>query len=72
MRDVGEKLRLPHTWVGKIETGERRLDVAEFVRLCRALQADPHDGVDVVARVRPDPALETHPMPVLKVADRRQ
>ena len=53
MRDVGEKLRLPHTWVGKIETGERRLDVAEFVRLCRALQADPHAGVDVVASARP-------------------
>ena len=54
MRDVGAKLRLPHTWVGKIETGERRLDVAEFVRLCRVLGADPHAGVEVVAR-RPYP-----------------
>lgn len=55
MRAVGEKLRLPHSWVGKIETGERRLDVAEFVHLCRALRADPHAGVDVVARNQSTP-----------------
>ena len=49
-RDVGAKLRLPHSWIGKIETGERRLDMTEFVRLCRALHADPHEGLDVVER----------------------
>ena len=53
MRDVGEKLHLPHSWVGKIETGERRLDVAEFVRLCRALQVDPHAGSRAKDRGKP-------------------
>ena len=53
MRAVGKKLRLPHSWVGKIETGERRLDVAEFVRLCRVLKIDPHAGLDVVNRAVP-------------------
>ncbi len=50
MRALGVKLGLPHSWVGKIETGERRLDVAEFVRLCEALEIDPHAGLDVVRR----------------------
>ncbi len=36
--------------VRKIETGERCLDVAEFARLCEALQADPHVGLKVVRR----------------------
>jgi len=48
MRDVAAKLGVPHSWIGKVETGERRLDVAEFERLCRVLDADPHAGIDVV------------------------
>ena len=48
MRDAAAKLGVPHTWISKIETGERRLDVAEYVRLCRVLGADPHAGIDVV------------------------
>jgi transcriptional regulator with XRE-family HTH domain len=68
MRDVGAKLHLPHSWVGKIETGERRLDVAEFVRLCRALQADPHAGLDVVARTAPYPSVETQPIKLVYAA----
>ena len=48
LREVGARLGRPHTWVGKIETGERRLDVAEYVRLCRAIGAEPGRGVAVV------------------------
>jgi transcriptional regulator with XRE-family HTH domain len=33
MRTVAERLGVPHTWVGKIEQFERRLDVAEFAAL---------------------------------------
>jgi transcriptional regulator with XRE-family HTH domain len=50
MRDLAVKLDVPHSWVGKIETGERRLDVAEFVRLCEALEIDPHVGVRLLRR----------------------
>ncbi len=46
MREVGARLGLPHSWVGKIEIGERRLDVVEYLRLCQALQADPHEGLN--------------------------
>lgn len=48
LRDVGRSLGLPHSWVGKVETGERRLDVAEFVRLCQALGLDPRRGIAIV------------------------
>ena len=34
-------LRRPQSFVSKVESGERRLDVPEFVALARALRVDP-------------------------------
>ena len=48
MRDVGKRMNMPHTWVGKAETGERRLDVEEFVRLCQALDIVPEQGIAII------------------------
>jgi len=48
LRDVGARLGLPHSWVGKVETGERRLDVTEYVRLCRAIGAEPGEGLTAI------------------------
>ena len=51
MRELGEKLGVIHSWVGKIEQGERRLDVIEYLRLCNALQIDPHEGLALVQKM---------------------
>jgi len=40
---VADTLQWPQSDVSKIETGERRLDVIEFVRLCKALGEEPSD-----------------------------
>jgi transcriptional regulator with XRE-family HTH domain len=48
MRDVGARLKKPHSWVGKVETGERRLDLMEFVRVCKAIGIDPVRGLRIV------------------------
>jgi len=45
MRDLAEILGVSHSWVGKIEQGERRLDVLEYVRLCKALGIDASKGL---------------------------
>jgi len=29
-RELGARLKVPHTWVAKVESGERRIDVVEF------------------------------------------
>lgn len=38
---VAERLGKPQSYVAKTESGERRLDVVEFVTLVRALGAEP-------------------------------
>lgn len=40
--ELGKRLGLRQTFVSKFELGERRLDVAEFVAVSRAIGADPH------------------------------
>ena len=39
--EVAERLGRPQSFVAKVEGGERRLDVIEFITLVRALGADP-------------------------------
>ncbi|TWO67801.1 helix-turn-helix transcriptional regulator [Caenimonas sedimenti] len=39
--DVAEKLGRPQSFVSKYESGERRLDVLEFVEVCQALGVLP-------------------------------
>jgi transcriptional regulator with XRE-family HTH domain len=39
--DLAAKLGLPQSYISKYESGERRLDVIEFIDLCKALEVDP-------------------------------
>lgn len=46
IRALAVTLGIHHSIVGKIETGQRRLDVVEYLRYCRALNIDPHEGIN--------------------------
>lgn len=41
--ELGKRIGQRQTFVSKFELGERRLDVAEFVAVSRAIGADPHE-----------------------------
>lgn len=45
IRDLAEMLGESRSVVGKIETGERRLDVFEYVQYCEALELEPEEGL---------------------------
>ena len=45
IRQLASKLGWASSIVGKIEQGERRIDVVEFVIYCNALGANPCEGV---------------------------
>ena len=40
-QQVADQLGQPQSFVAKIEGGERRLDVVEFIELCEQLKVDP-------------------------------
>lgn len=48
MRDLAELIDEPHQFIGKIESGERRLDVYEYIQYCQALKIDPIDGIKIL------------------------
>lgn len=48
LRDLGNRLGVPHSFVQKTETLERRLDVAEYVVYCEALEVDPSEGLRIL------------------------
>jgi len=50
MRQLAEKLDCPHSFVGKVEQGERRLDVVEYVHYCKALGINPTKGLNIIAK----------------------
>lgn len=45
---LSELLEKPQSYVSKYERGERRLDVIEFLEICRQIKADPHAIIDNV------------------------
>ena len=45
MRDLAGKMNKPHSFIAKVEQGERRLDVVEFVEYCNCLGVSPFDGM---------------------------
>ena len=48
MRSLAQVIGTPHSFIGKIEHQERRLDVVEFVRYCNALEIDPNEGIQMI------------------------
>ncbi len=48
MRQAASKLNLPHSFISKTETGQRRIDVIEFVWYCETLGFDPQEGLQLI------------------------
>jgi len=40
-RDLAARLKVPHSWVAKVESGERRIDLVEFCWFVAACGLDP-------------------------------
>ncbi|WP_025470082.1 MULTISPECIES: helix-turn-helix domain-containing protein [Acinetobacter] len=51
MRALAERMNKPHSFVQKVEQGERRLDVIEYVWYCRKLGVNPQDGLLLIEQM---------------------
>jgi transcriptional regulator with XRE-family HTH domain len=54
-RALGERLGQPQSWIYNCETGNRRVDVTEFVAWVRACGADPEDAFARLLECLPAP-----------------
>jgi transcriptional regulator with XRE-family HTH domain len=50
MRELADRLGVPHTLVQKVECLERRLDVWEYSLYCQALEIDSAEGLRILSR----------------------
>lgn len=48
--ELGKAFKKPHTFIHKIEKGDRRIDPIEFSRWCKACGADPMATLKSVIR----------------------
>jgi transcriptional regulator with XRE-family HTH domain len=46
--ELAKRLRRPQSFVAKYEGGERRVDVVEFVEICKAIETDPNKLLKVL------------------------
>jgi transcriptional regulator with XRE-family HTH domain len=51
-RELARKVRRSQWWVARIETGSRRIDVAEFILYCQGCGTDPSAAIRELQRSR--------------------
>ena len=48
MRALALKMGITHSFIGKVEQRERKLDVIEYLQYCKILGVSPIDGLKVI------------------------
>jgi len=51
-RELAEKLNIGHSLIGKIETGDRRLDIVELLEYAHALEIDTMDIINIIQKTQ--------------------
>lgn len=49
--DLAAKLGEYQSFVARLESGQRRVDVVEFIELSRLLEFDPTDAIETLAKM---------------------
>jgi transcriptional regulator with XRE-family HTH domain len=49
--EISARLKRPQSFIASIETGQRRVDVAELLDLAKAIGFDPHEALRRMSKV---------------------
>lgn len=49
-RDIAKKLKVPHCYVGRVETYERRLDIIETVKWLQVLELSDKEIIKILKK----------------------
>ncbi len=49
-KGLADKLGVHHSMIGKIEIGDRRLEVLEFINYCQALEINPCEIIKLIKK----------------------
>ncbi len=52
IRDLATIMKRPHSWVHRCETGDRRMDVLEFLEWCKACEVDFAEAAEMLSKKR--------------------
>ena len=55
-RELAEKLNIGYSLIGKIETGDRRLDIVELLEYAHALEIDTMDIINIIQETQSYPS----------------
>ncbi|MBL4797293.1 MAG: helix-turn-helix transcriptional regulator [Oleispira sp.] len=50
MRDLGEIIKEPHSFVQKVEANQRKLDIFQYVQYCEALEMNPAETLKILMK----------------------
>lgn len=50
LRAASEVMGRHHSVLGKMEQDRRKIELSEFIEYCQVIEADPHEGMDVMIR----------------------
>jgi transcriptional regulator with XRE-family HTH domain len=48
--DIAKRMRQYQSWIARVESGQRRIDVIEFFQLARVIGFDPHKALRKIFR----------------------
>ncbi|MND81842.1 Helix-turn-helix domain protein [compost metagenome] len=51
-RALAERLGVIYSFIGKVETGDRKLDIFEFIHYCEALELDANEVITQLLSLR--------------------
>jgi transcriptional regulator with XRE-family HTH domain len=49
-KNLAKQMNAHLSWIEEIESGDYRLDMGEYLQICKILEIDPHEGIKIITK----------------------